>query len=95
MLILFYNYRSYSSLRYIDFVEYMAAVDPKLNETFIKMIDQHDFEMVIKKHRNLFSTNQLIEMFGEILKQPDKAANVTLAALILQRFKGEIDIKGR
>jgi hypothetical protein len=82
-------------LRYLEYFSVMKAVDSKLDNVYISILEHHDIEKIICGHQEennnilLFTPLQLLEMLGEILDRVTSLQQV--CSRILTRFHEEVE----
>jgi len=69
----------------------MKAVDPKLDNVYISMLEHHDIEKIICGHHEennilLFSPLQLLEMLGDILDRVSSLQQVSISSTFYVRL---------
>ena len=84
-------YRKYSSLPYLEYVSVMKAVDPKLDQIYLEMLEFVDVEQILAQEDeqtlSLFSASDLLIMLQRIAQSSAKLQ--TVCGRLSRRFQDE------
>ena len=77
-------------MKYLEYVSKMAAVDSRLTQVFLAMLEFQDMEEILTRHMfiNVLTPLQLLEMLQNILERSSQFSQI--CKKILARFQEEI-----